>query len=176
MPTLLVVDDVQDLTLGGLALLAVLQGLGVHLVLFGDPDEAVQAFRGSYPEYLYARFLDPNGPFAADHVSLQAFQHEPATYRDIVASRVSLSIASAEESSLPLAQRPGKLPAVEGPGPPAPARCQRPAYQEGAGRRFSQRQTVPVGKRRTRQHRVADFGAASERQERDMERHGRDLP
>ena len=114
MPTLLVVDDVQDLTLGGLALLAVLQGLGVHLVLFGDPDEAVQAFRGSYPEYLYARFLDPNGPFAADHVSLQAFQHEPATYRDIVASRVSLSIASAEESSLPLAQRPGKLPAVEG--------------------------------------------------------------
>ncbi len=114
MPTLLVVDDVQDLTLGGLALLAVLQGLGVHLVLFGDPDEAVQAFRGSYPEYLYACFLDPNGPFAADHVSLQAFQHEPATYRDIVASRVSLSIASAEESALPLAQRPGKLPAVEG--------------------------------------------------------------
>lgn len=113
MPTLLVVDDVQDLTLGGLALLAVLQGLGVHLVLFGDPDEAVQAFRGSYPEYLYACFLDPNGPFAADHVSLQAFQHEPATYRDIVASRVSLSIASAEESALPLAQRPGKLPAVE---------------------------------------------------------------
>ena len=50
---MLIVDDFQDTTLAGFALLEALHERGVRLLLVGNPDEAVQTFRGSYPEYLF---------------------------------------------------------------------------------------------------------------------------
>ena len=52
VPSVLVVDDFHDATLAGLRFLEALSAAGVRLVLVGNPDEAVQTFRGSYPEYL----------------------------------------------------------------------------------------------------------------------------
>ena len=67
LPQLLVVDDVQDVTLAGMALLQALNRRGVLLVLVGCNDEAVQVFRGSYPEFLMLRALKK--PVAQGQVS-----------------------------------------------------------------------------------------------------------
>ena len=58
LPRLLVVDDVQDTTLAGMRFLEELGNAGVKLVLVGNPDESVQTFRGSYPEYLMRRAVE----------------------------------------------------------------------------------------------------------------------
>lgn len=68
VPELLVVDDVQDTTLAGIRFLEELGRAGVRLVLVGNPDEAVQTFRGSYPEYLMRRIV--NGPLHAAEMAL----------------------------------------------------------------------------------------------------------
>lgn len=52
VPSFVVVDDCQDLTLAGYALLAALQKTGTTIVLIGCDDESVQTFRGAYPEVL----------------------------------------------------------------------------------------------------------------------------
>ncbi|RFT40382.1 hypothetical protein CG397_00310, partial [Gardnerella vaginalis] len=52
LPRLLVVDDFHDVTLAGLAFLESLSSLGVRIVLTANPDESVQSFRGSYPDYV----------------------------------------------------------------------------------------------------------------------------
>lgn len=49
---LVVVDDAQEVTSAAARLLAVLSAAGVHLVLVGDPDSAVQTFRGADPRFL----------------------------------------------------------------------------------------------------------------------------
>ena len=51
LPKLVIVDDFQDATLAGFDFLTALRNRGVRLLLVGNPDEAVQTFRGSYPEY-----------------------------------------------------------------------------------------------------------------------------
>ncbi|WOF24457.1 ATP-dependent DNA helicase [Microbacterium betulae] len=48
------VDDAQELTRGGVALVEALRGRGVAVVAFGDPDIGSGAFRGATPE-LFAR-------------------------------------------------------------------------------------------------------------------------
>ena len=55
LPQLLVVDDAQDITLAGMRFLEELNHAGTAIVLVGNPDEAVQTFRGSYPEYLMSK-------------------------------------------------------------------------------------------------------------------------
>lgn len=136
LPRLLVVDDFQDLTLAGLSFLEALAVRGVGLVLVGNPDEAVQTFRGSYPEYLFSRAQQK--PIAAVAITLAARSIRNSqsgggigsspeadaaariddggqlSYLDLVASRVSLSIASERDTDVPLVQRPGKLPALDG--------------------------------------------------------------
>ncbi len=47
-----VVDDAQELTAPGVRLLRQLTGAGTDLVLVGDPDAAVQTFRGAEPRHL----------------------------------------------------------------------------------------------------------------------------
>ncbi|MEO7070391.1 MAG: ATP-dependent DNA helicase, partial [Nostocoides sp.] len=47
-----VVDDAQELTPAGVRLLRVLAAPGVDVVLVGDPDSAVQTFRGADPRWL----------------------------------------------------------------------------------------------------------------------------
>ncbi|NEG55846.1 PD-(D/E)XK nuclease family protein [Bifidobacterium platyrrhinorum] len=119
LPGLLVVDDFQDTTLAGLRFLEALSARGVRLLLVGNPDEAVQTFRGSYPEYLFSQAR--LGPLGAVEVRLGAGPAAAApaapSYLDLVAARVSLSIPSMEESGIPLPERPGKLPRYDGAWP-----------------------------------------------------------
>lgn len=141
LPQLLVVDDVQDVTLAGMALLQALNRRGVLLVLVGCNDEAVQVFRGSYPEFLMLRALknpvaqgqvsdvvaasavdgerglaDLNlGRFHAAAVELEpCISEADVTYKDVIASRVSLAIGADEEGLGAGTARPGKLPDVRG--------------------------------------------------------------
>ena len=116
VPSVLVVDDFHDATLAGLRFLEALSAAGVRLVLVGNPDEAVQTFRGSYPEYLMGCAV--RGPLhAALHripVSDTPADAAAPTYRDLLASRISLSIPSPEPDDTPMPQRPGKLPRYAG--------------------------------------------------------------
>ncbi|WP_420838194.1 PD-(D/E)XK nuclease family protein [Bifidobacterium santillanense] len=152
LPRLLVVDDFQDTTLAGLNFLEALAGAGARLLLVGNPDESVQTFRGSYPEYLFARACD--GPLHATPVRVAADAvddvaaargdgrpgavSEPAagaprpTYRDIVAARVSLSIPSPEDDPTPLPDRPGKTPRLPGAWPIAPLGAHAPEPSDGS--------------------------------------------
>ena len=49
---LVVVDDAQEMTTAAARLLQVVAGPGTDVVLLGDPDSAVQTFRGADPRYL----------------------------------------------------------------------------------------------------------------------------
>ena len=147
LPDLLVVDDWQDITLAGMGLLQGLNQAGCRLLLVGNPDQSVQSFRGSYPEFLATRLtaLSKPMPGAAAPLLAQDFaclgaatvtlkprrmvvpeaaaEHTESvqgSYADLVAARVSLGIAGVEESDTPLPDRPGKLPAWPGAGPVAP--------------------------------------------------------
>ena len=110
LPELLIVDDFQDVTLAGFDMLAALHDRGVRLLLVGNPDESVQTFRGSYPEYLFSAAQSRLG------ARLERFDatEDRISYRILAATRVSLSIASAEETDAPIANRPGKMPMLPG--------------------------------------------------------------
>lgn len=129
---MLIVDDFQDTTLAGFALLEALHERGVRLLLVGNPDEAVQTFRGSYPEYLFnqaqtrmgARLERIENLYAAcENDGAQTIrnasnrQNVHDDYRTLVATRVSLSIASTEPTDVPLPERPGKMRNIPGAMP-----------------------------------------------------------
>lgn len=132
IPNMLIVDDFQDATLAGFALLEALHNRGTRLLLVGNPDEAVQTFRGSYPEYLFneaqsrmgARLERIENLYAAcEKDSAQTMQNASNRqnvhddYRTLVATRVSLSIASTEPTDVPLPERPGKMRNIPGAMP-----------------------------------------------------------
>ncbi|WEV46398.1 PD-(D/E)XK nuclease family protein [Bifidobacterium sp. ESL0690] len=180
LPKFVVVDDFQDLTLAGLSFLEALARRGVKLLLVGNPDEAVQTFRGSYPEYLFTRAQQP--PLSAELVTLPARQIRKVTsvsggidagaklgrnpmdkdkiaetevseaidnennaeaspengssasisYLDLLASRVSLSIAANEDTSVALPDRPGKLPRLTASLPIAPLDANDSKLKDGS--------------------------------------------
>lgn len=132
IPNMLIVDDFQDATLAGFALLEALHNRGARLLLVGNPDEAVQTFRGSYPEYLFneaqsrmgARLerienlyaaCENDGAQTIRNASNRQSVHDD--YRTLVATRVSLSIASTEPTDVPLPERPGKMRNIPGAMP-----------------------------------------------------------
>lgn len=132
IPNMLIVDDFQDTTLAGFALLEALHNRGTRLLLVGNPDEAVQTFRGSYPEYLFneaqtrmgARLERVENLHAAcekdrAHTMRNASNRQNVhdDYRTLVAIRVSLSIASTEPTDVPLPERPGKMRNIPGAMP-----------------------------------------------------------
>lgn len=132
IPNMLIVDDFQDATLAGFALLEALHNRGMRLLLVGNPDEAVQTFRGSYPEYLFneaqsrmgARLERIENLYAAcENDGAQTIrnasnrQNVHDDYRTLVATRVSLSIASTEPTDVPLPERPGKMRNIPGAMP-----------------------------------------------------------
>lgn len=132
IPNMLIVDDFQDTTLAGFALLEALHNRGTRLLLVGNPDEAVQTFRGSYPEYLFneaqtrmgARLERVENLHAAcekdrAHTMRNASNRQNVhdDYRTLVATRVSLSIASTEPTDVPLPERPGKMRNIPGAMP-----------------------------------------------------------
>ncbi|KAB8296549.1 PD-(D/E)XK nuclease family protein [Bifidobacterium apri] len=114
-PELIVVDDAQDLTLAGLAFLEQAVTAGTRLLVVDDPDESVQAFRGSHPEYALRRLLASDGAF---HAAVGALD-KPAQdgYRNLVVSRVSLDIASDEQFDLSIPERPWKTAVIPGSYP-----------------------------------------------------------
>lgn len=115
LPELIVVDDAQDLTLAGLAFLEQATGAGARLLIVNDPDESVQAFRGSHPEYALGRLLSAEGVF---HAAVGALDKpEQGGYRNLVVSRVSLDIASEEQLDMPIPERPWKNAVVPGSYP-----------------------------------------------------------
>ncbi len=69
-----IVDDYQEATAATVRLLDVMQSSGAELLLFGDPDVAVQTFRGAQPALL-ARAMQPRGSelgaFGAQHIVLE---------------------------------------------------------------------------------------------------------
>lgn len=161
LPQLVVVDDVQDLTLAGFSFLAALQERGVRLVLVGNPDESVQSFRGSYPEYLFAqarnrlgaRLLRIESSHAAEHGGAMTVTDEGALagihggdgsagtappeperhcYRDVVAARISLSIRSLQDDDTALPDRPGKIRPLSGSLPIAPLGADDPRMCDGS--------------------------------------------
>lgn len=139
LPRLVVVDDYQETTLAGAAFLGQLQDCGVNLVLITCPDEAVQTFRGSFPEFLSVRlpqspkesspipgqgFISGRlGRFGAQEVTLpqpacdQGADSQPGD--PSLASRISLSIASSQERDAGIGSRPWK---IKGDATPAQAR------------------------------------------------------
>ena len=112
LPKLVIVDDFQDATLAGFDFLTALRNRGVRLLLVGNPDETVQTFRGSYPEYLFNMAQSRLG---ARLVRLEPSHMAEGTDLAAVASRVSLTIASTESTDDALANRPGKMPAIAMP-------------------------------------------------------------
>ena len=72
LPDLLVVDDWQDITLAGMGLLQGLNQAGCRLLLVGNPDQSVQSFRGSYPEFLATRLTVLSKPMQGASAPLLA--------------------------------------------------------------------------------------------------------
>ncbi|WEV67079.1 PD-(D/E)XK nuclease family protein [Bifidobacterium sp. ESL0769] len=141
LPKFVVVDDFQDLTLAGLSFLEALVRRDVKLLLVGNPDESVQTFRGSYPEYLFTRAQQP--PLSAELMTLPARRirkvedisdksETSPSYLDLLASRVSLSIAANEDTSVALPNRPGKLPRLTASLPIETLNANNPKLQDGS--------------------------------------------
>lgn len=118
VPAVLVVDDGQDVTLAQLALIERLRDAGTRVLFVANPDESVQTFRGAYPDYVLRRMAGDGA--ATAWVTLPSRCDESHRYIDVVASRVSLSIASATDADVPVADRPGKMPKLPGSWPPMP--------------------------------------------------------
>ena len=117
LPKLLIVDDFQDATLAGFDMLAALRDRGVRLLLVGNPDESVQTFRGSYPEYLFNAAQSRLGARRERFDTAE----ERISYRTLAATRVSLSIASTEATDEAISKRPGKMPMLPGSLPIGPS-------------------------------------------------------
>lgn len=145
IPALLVVDDYQDITLAGLSFIETLSKIGTRLVLLANPDESVQSFRGAYPDYAISAALDElnaaeqtleytgladscenSSDDSAD--SSKNYSADPtfANYtqapsmRELLASRVSLSLTSQYKTDVALPNRPWKMPKFVGSLPIEP--------------------------------------------------------
>src|SRR5580765_1969735 len=72
---LVVVDDAQELTSAAARLLRTIASPGLDLVLLGDPDSAVQTFRGADPRHLGDGWVQlgapPGGARTASHASVE---------------------------------------------------------------------------------------------------------
>jgi superfamily I DNA/RNA helicase/RecB family exonuclease len=118
---LIVVDDAQELTPAAARLLKVIRSPHIDLVLIGDPDVAVQTFRGADPAILgaeYSRFGD--GPT----MTLTTSYRQPQALRE-VSLRVSRRIGA-------LAGGAHRRPDDVAPGGRADVRLLRATSQEAA--------------------------------------------
>lgn len=87
IPSMVVVDDFQDVTLGGFNFLETLSSVGVRMVLTANPDESVQSFRGAYPDYVVEAAR--NGLMRAKSISIE----------DILSEDYSSSFANSSTGS-----------------------------------------------------------------------------
>lgn len=145
LPRMLVVDDFHDVTLAGLAFLESLARLGVRIVLTANPDESVQSFRGSYPDYVVESaqngvmqaavskicdykvegFGEDFAKQASQDVKCQESRNLPdflnqpgrSIALNLFSARVSLSIASLMPTQTPMARRAWKMANIQGAFP-----------------------------------------------------------
>lgn len=145
LPRMLVVDDFHDVTLAGLAFLESLARLGVRIVLTANPDESVQSFRGSYPDYVVesaqngvmqaavSKICDYKvegfGEDFAKQTSQDVKRQESQNIHDFLnqpnrsialnlfSARVSLSIASLMPTQTPMTRRAWKMANIQGAFP-----------------------------------------------------------
>lgn len=145
LPHMLVVDDFHDVTLAGLAFLESLARLGVRIVLTANPDESVQSFRGSYPDYVvesaqngvmqaavskicdyklegfgedFAKQISQDVKCQESH-NLPDFLNQPnrSIALNLFSARVSLSIASLMPTQTPMTRRAWKMANIQGAFP-----------------------------------------------------------
>ena len=145
LPHMLVVDDFHDVTLAGLAFLESLARLGVRIVLTANPDESVQSFRGSYPDYVvesaqngvmqaaaskicdyklegfgedFAKQISQDVKCQESH-NLPDFLNQPnrSIPLNLFSARVSLSIASLMPTQTPMTRRAWKVANIQGAFP-----------------------------------------------------------
>ncbi len=89
--TLVVVDDYQDATAATARLLRELTQDGARVVLLGDPDQAVQGFRGARPDLLGRAMAQPaphgrvfDGEFSAEQIVLRSTWRQADAVREVV--------------------------------------------------------------------------------------------
>lgn len=103
---LVVIDDAQELTRAAARLLRLVVAPSTRVVLIGDPDAAVQSFRGADP-MMFGALGEHFG--ATDHHALPVGYRQPETLRDAavrVAERIG-AVAGVEHRTV--ASRPGGL-------------------------------------------------------------------
>ncbi|WP_188754198.1 ATP-dependent DNA helicase [Microbacterium album] len=100
------IDDAQELTRGGIALVAALRERGVAVLAFGDPDIGSGAFRGVTPEL----FAQLSASLGAQHVLDGAHRAAPALTRLTRAVAQSIGTAGVARHRRP----PGPEPAPDG--------------------------------------------------------------
>lgn len=123
-PSLIIVDDAQELTLAAMFLLHELYKTGTRIVFLGNPDESVLGFRGAYGEFFFNRadkksveedetlFLPSDfACFDAQRIDLQSgLLYEDMDYKARVASRVALNIPATYATDIPMTLRAHKFP------------------------------------------------------------------
>lgn len=101
---LLVVDDLQEATEGVLGLLAAFARRGIAIVGFGDPDVAVNTFRGGEPDAL-GRFGAVLGIPHARRLTLGTVHRQPAGLRSLTAAvtaRIGTAAAGTQRRATPV--------------------------------------------------------------------------
>ena len=118
---LVVVDDHQESTAATARLLRVLADDGARIVLFADPDAAVQTFRGAAPALVGRATAGGGGlgELGADQVVLGTAWRQGAELRAVTAA-VTQEIGSVGAIRH---RRPGVRPAEPAPAEPAPTGC-----------------------------------------------------
>ncbi|MEQ6898915.1 ATP-dependent DNA helicase [Microbacterium sp. KR10-403] len=89
LPAAILVDDAQELTLGGVELLEACRARGVSVLAFGDPDVGTGAFRGATPEN-FAHLQAALGP-----VHVLDEPHRSTTFQTDIARTVVTHIGTA---------------------------------------------------------------------------------
>jgi superfamily I DNA/RNA helicase/RecB family exonuclease len=87
--TLVVVDDAHELTSAAARLLRAVSGPGLRVVVLGDPDSAVQTFRGADPRFLADGWEALARLAAAETVVLERSHRVPSALRPACAQVVS---------------------------------------------------------------------------------------
>ncbi len=121
--SLVVVDDLQDATESTFAVLRALAERGVAVVAFGDPDVAVNAFRGAEPDAL-GRLATVLGLPDAATLTLSTVHRHGAELRDFVrkvTTRIGTAAAGSQRAAVPRADLP-PAPILDDDAPPPTSR------------------------------------------------------
>lgn len=111
---LVVVDDHQESTAATVRLLAAFADGGARLLLLGDPDVAVQTFRGAQPSLVARAAAHGTGELGAEHVVLRTVWRQTGPLREVT-RRVTERVAASGTVAHRRAEVPERL--LAGPAP-----------------------------------------------------------